>query len=84
MDDLLSNLKIKHPTILVTINEIDLNNLNSLDKINPISFNSLLILSPSGTTIEEMDAYVISLLIRIRQILRKNLSQMNGQNLLQR
>ena len=74
MDDLLSNLKIKHPTILVTINEIDLNNLNSLDKINPISFNSLLILSPSGTTIEEMDAYVISLLIRIRQILRKSQS----------
>ena len=74
MDDLLSNLKVKHPTILVTINEIDLNNLNSLDKINPISFNSLLILSPSGTTIEEMDAYVISLLIRIRQILRKSQS----------
>ena len=74
MDDLLRKLKIKHPTILITINEIDLNNLNSLDKIDPISFNSLLILSPSGTTIEEMDAYVISLLIRIRQILRKSQS----------
>ena len=33
-----------------------------------------MILSPSGTTIEEMDAYVISLLIRIRQILRKSQS----------
>ena len=28
MDDLLNKLKIEHPTTLITVNEIDLNNLN--------------------------------------------------------
>ena len=49
--------------------ELDLNDLESLDNINPQDFDSILILSPGGSTIEEMDAYVISMLIRIRQIL---------------
>ena len=40
-----------------------------MEKIDPQNFDSILILSPGGATIEEMDAYVISLLIRIRQIL---------------
>ena len=45
------------------------------------NFDSLLILSPGGTTIEEMDAYVISLLIRIRQILiSKSIGNDNNEN----
>ena len=48
---------------------IDFNELKELENIDPQSFDSILILSPGGATIEEMDAYVISLLIRIRQIL---------------
>ena len=72
MDTFLQNLKKQYPKITITINQTDLNDLNQLNQINPISFDSLLILSPSGTTIEEMDAYVISLLIRVRQILRKS------------
>ena len=49
-----------------------MNDLEKLHKIEPENFDSLLILSPGGNTIEEMDAYVISLLIRIRQILLSN------------
>ncbi len=59
----------KYPGINIFINEVDLNDLEKLNHINPQNFDSILILSPGGTTIEEMDAYVISLLIRIRQIL---------------
>ena len=58
-----------YPSIKISIQEMDLNNLSHLDNMKPWNFNSILILSPGGTTIEEMDAYVISLLIRIRQIL---------------
>ena len=68
------SLSKKYPGIKISINEIDLNDLNKLDKIYPQNFDSLLILSPGGNTIEEMDAYVISLLIRIRQILLQNSS----------
>ena len=64
-----NELKKAYPTIRISIEIIDLNNLADLDKIKPMNFNSILILSPGGSTIEEMDAYVISLLIRIRQIL---------------
>ena len=62
-------LNEKYPDISISMNEIDLNNLGSLSDIDPQDFDSILILSPGGTTIEEMDAYVISMLIRIRQIL---------------
>ena len=62
-------LNEKYPDISISMNEIDLNNLGSLNDIEPQDFDSILILSPGGTTIEEMDAYVISMLIRIRQIL---------------
>ena len=69
MDTLLTNLKKDYPEIDISIIELDLNDLKVLDQIQPQDFDSILILSPGGTTIEEMDAYVISLLIRIRQIL---------------
>ena len=72
MDSFLVNLKKKYPKVSITIEQSDLNDLNVLKKIDPLSYNSLLILSPSGATIEEMDAYVISLLIRVRQILRES------------
>ncbi len=62
-------LKNAYPDLHISINELDFNDLNKLRDIEPQSFDSLLILSPGGKTIEEMDAYVISLLIRIRQIL---------------
>jgi len=68
------SLSNKYPGIKIIIHEIDLNDLKKLDKIKPQDFDSLLILSPGGNTIEEMDAYVISLLIRIRQILLQNTS----------
>ena len=69
MDLFISKLKEQYPSIKMSINEIDLNDLNLLNNIDPESFDSILILSLGGSTIEEMDAYVISLLIRIRQIL---------------
>jgi len=69
MDTLKTALREKYPGIRISIHQIDLNDLNRLDEIDPQNFDSILILSPGGTTIEEMDAYVISLLIRIRQIL---------------
>ena len=69
MDLFLSKLNKEYPSIKMSINKIDLNDLNLLDKIMPETFDSIVILSPGGSTIEEMDAYVISLLIRIRQIL---------------
>ena len=69
MDTLLMDLKKDYPEIDISIIELDLNDLKVLDQIQPQDFDSILILSPGGTTIEEMDAYVISLLIRIRQIL---------------
>ncbi|MFL2982846.1 MAG: CASTOR/POLLUX-related putative ion channel [Candidatus Neomarinimicrobiota bacterium] len=69
MDVLLVDLKKDYPGIKISIIELDLNDLEILDQIEPQDFDSILILSPGGTTIEEMDAYVISLLIRIRQIL---------------
>jgi hypothetical protein len=72
-------LSKKYPGIDISVKELDLNDLDKLDKINPHSFDSLLILSPGGSTIEEMDAYVISLLIRIRQILILNSSKNNDQ-----
>ena len=58
-----------YPRIEISIKVIDFNELKELEFINPLSFDSILILSPGGSTIEEMDAYVISLLIRVRQIL---------------
>ena len=64
-----NNLIKLYPDIKISINHIDLNNLERLNEINPQNFDSIIILSPGGNTIEEMDAYVISLLIRIRQIL---------------
>ena len=69
MDLFISKLKEQYPSIEMSINEIALNDLNLLNNIDPESFDSILILSLGGSTIEEMDAYVISLLIRIRQIL---------------
>ena len=58
-----------YPSIHISIQELDFNELRQLENIEPQNFDSILILSPGGSTIEEMDAYVISLLIRIRQIL---------------
>lgn len=72
MDDYVESLIFKYPGIKISVNQIDLNDLETLDEIKPQNFDSLLILSPGGNTIEEMDAYVISLLIRIRQILLLN------------
>ena len=68
----LDRLKEKYSSIILSVEQIDLNDLAALNRIKPQSFDSLLILSPGGKTIEEMDAYVISLLIRIRQILRES------------
>ena len=72
MKTFLDNLKIKYPDLILGIQKIDLNNLTTLKTIDPQGFDSILILSPGGTTIEEMDAYVISLLIRLRQVLKEN------------
>ncbi len=69
MDILKNLLSESYPHINISIKEVDLNDLEKLDELEPQEFDSILILSPGGTTIEEMDAYVISLLIRIRQIL---------------
>ncbi len=69
MDILKNSLSESYPHINNSIKEVDLNDLEKLDELEPQEFDSILILSPGGTTIEEMDAYVISLLIRIRQIL---------------
>ena len=78
MDMSKATLAENYPDIKVLMNEMDLNDLNSLNEIEPQNFDSILILSPGGTTIEEMDAYVISLLIRIRQILIKNSGAKSG------
>lgn len=75
MDDYVESLIFKYPGIKISVNQIDLNDLETLDEIKPQNFDSLLILSPGGNTIEEMDAYVISLLIRIRQILLLNTTE---------
>ena len=69
MDILKNSLSESYPHINISIKEVDLNDLEKLDELEHQEFDSILILSPGGTTIEEMDAYVISLLIRIRQIL---------------
>ena len=69
MNNFKNNLIKLYPDIKISINHIDLNNLERLNEIKPQNFDSIIILSPGGNTIEEMDAYVISLLIRIRQIL---------------
>ena len=78
MDFSKATLAEDYPDIEISMNEIDLNDLKSLNEIEPQNFDSILILSPGGTTIEEMDAYVISLLIRIRQILIKNSGAKSG------
>ena len=69
MKKFLDNLRDKYSDLKLEIHEIDLNDLATLKRITPQNFDSILILSLGGNTIEEMDAYVISLLIRIRQIL---------------
>ena len=53
----------RYPDIKINFQNIDFNELKELENIDPQSFDSILILSPGGATIEEMDAYVISLLI---------------------
>ena len=78
MDSSKTTLAEGYPDIEISMNEMDLNDLQSLNEIEPQNFDSILILSPGGTTIEEMDAYVISLLIRIRQILIKNSGAKSG------
>ena len=78
MDLSKATLAEDYPDIEISMTEMDLNDLNSLNEIEPQNFDSILILSPGGTTIEEMDAYVISLLIRIRQILIKNSGAKSG------
>ena len=72
MEEYRIKLLESYPNLSISIHEMDFNDLSRLNDIDPQSFNSLLILSPGGSTIEEMDAYVISLLIRIRQILRNS------------
>ena len=69
MDVCRSSLNEAYPDINISMKEMDLNDLERLNEIEPQDFDSILILSPGGSTIEEMDAYVISMLIRIRQIL---------------
>jgi hypothetical protein len=69
MESFKENLLSIYPELNISLNQMDFNDLNKLNEIDPQSFDSLLILSPGGATIEEMDAFVISLLIRIRQIL---------------
>ncbi len=69
METTKKSLADRYPDIKIDIKDIDFNELKDLENIDPQSFDSILILSPGGATIEEMDAYVISLLIRIRQIL---------------
>ncbi len=69
MDVCRASLNETYPGINISMNEMDLNDLERLNEIEPQDFDSILILSPGGSTIEEMDAYVISMLIRIRQIL---------------
>ena len=78
MDLSKATLAEDYSDVEISINEMDLNDLSSLNEIEPQNFDSILILSPGGTTIEEMDAYVISLLIRIRQILIKNSGAKSG------
>ena len=77
MENVKQSLDKSYPKIKISIKVIDFNELKELEFINPQSFDSILILSPGGSTIEEMDAYVISLLIRIRQIL---LASTDGKN----
>ena len=77
MENAKQSLAKSYPKIKISIKVIDFNELKELEFINPLSFDSILILSPGGSTIEEMDAYVISLLIRIRQIL---LASIDGKN----
>ena len=77
MENVKQSLAKSYPRIKISIKVIDFNELKELKFINPQSFDSILILSPGGSTIEEMDAYVISLLIRIRQIL---LASTDGKN----
>ena len=72
MESFKENLLGIYPELNISLNQMDFNDLNKLNEIDPQSFDSLLILSPGGATIEEMDAFVISLLIRIRQILRNS------------
>ena len=72
MESFLVELQNNYPDLNLAMKQADLNDLNALNVLEPQNFDSLLILSPGGTTIEEMDAYVISLLIRIRQILRES------------
>jgi hypothetical protein len=72
MESFKENLLSIYPELNISLNQMDFNDLNKLNEIDPQSFDSLLILSPGGATIEEMDAFVISLLIRIRQILRNS------------
>lgn len=69
MENTKQSLAKDYPGINITIKSIDFNELKDLEQIQPQNFDSILILSPGGSTIEEMDAYVISLLIRVRQIL---------------
>ena len=72
MEENLAKLQQEYPSLNIAVRQMDLNDLSQLTTIEPQSFDSLLILSPGGSSIEEMDAYVISLLIRIRQILRES------------
>ena len=74
MESFLVKLQDNYPDLNLAMKQVDLNDLNALNELEPQNLDSLLILSPGGNTIEEMDAYVISLLIRIRQILRKSTS----------
>jgi hypothetical protein len=78
MDVCKASLNEVYPGINIIMQEMDLNDLGRLDEMEPQDFDSILILSPGGNTIEEMDANVISMLIRIRQILiSKNQVQNN-------
>jgi hypothetical protein len=72
MDTVKETLLKQYPNLTISILQMDFNDLTKLNEIDPNNFDSLLILSPGGATIEEMDAYVISLLIRLRQILKNS------------
>ena len=62
MENAKQSLAKSYPRIKISIKVIDFNELKELEFINPQSFDSILILSPGGSTIEEMDAYVLSLI----------------------
>ena len=64
-------LALKHSTLKIRLQELDLVNTNSLRRMQPHTYDSITILSGRGENSEEIDAKTLTTLLELRQLFQE-------------